>query len=74
MNLVEPAIMVILFVIAVIGGLIAYELRRIHGRIDKYSAEMDDHVKAGVEVHKSLERIETTQRLHIENAHAHRRD
>lgn len=60
------------FVVAAVGGLIIWEIRKVHDRITKYAKELDEHVKESIEVHKSLERIETKQDLHMENGHRHK--
>ena len=68
---VNIAVLVGLFVIGMIGGLIVHELRKIHTRIDKYSREMDDHIKAGVKVLTTQTRIETKLDAHLGDRHHH---
>ena len=45
-----------------------WELRKIHSRIDKYVAEMDAHIKEGVQIHKAVARLD----MHLENGHTHK--
>ena len=68
---VNIAVLVGLFVIGGIGGLMVHELRKVHTRIDKYSDEMDDHIKAGVKVLTTQTRIETKLDAHLGNFHTH---
>ena len=68
MTFIEPLTLVALFVVSAVGGLIVWELRKIHTRIDKYAGEMDDHIKEGVQIHKAVARLD----MHLENGHTHK--
>ena len=72
-----------IFIVVSIGSLIIYEVQRlhkridkateeIHARIDKRGSEIDGHIKEGIVVHKSLERIETKLDLHMKNGLRHK--
>ena len=63
-----------IFIVTVIGGAMLWELRRIHARIDKYVAEMDEHIKDGVTVRTDITAIKTAQEMHLNNGHRHRRN
>ena len=67
-----PTIAVIaLFVASAVGGLIVYELRRLHDRIDKYAERMEQHIDQGVLVHKAITEVQTELRAHLRDAHGH---
>ena len=70
-GIIEPIVIVIIFIITILGGLIIYELKRIHSRIDKHTAELDIHVSAGVDVYTRITRTETALSLHMQNGHRH---
>ena len=52
--LIEPALIAGLFIVTAVGGLIVYELRQIHRRIDKYAEKMDSHIKDDVKIQMTL--------------------
>jgi len=56
-----------------VGLWILREFRTLHKRVDKHADEMDDHIKEGVFVHRSLERIETKLDMHLNNGGRHER-
>ena len=70
-NWVQDALIVLLFIFSAIGAVIAYEIRALHKRIDSHSEKLESHVKEGVTVHRSLERIETKLDMHMKNGGGH---
>ena len=68
---IHDGLIVLLAIIAGVGGLIAYERRSLHRRIDKHADELDKHVHEGIEVHRALERIETKLDMHMRNGGSH---
>ena len=71
-SVLQAITMVVLGVVGVVGGWAAMEFRRLHQRIDKYSKEMDEHIKESTEIRTTITRIDTTQNLHIKNGHRHK--
>lgn len=68
----EPIVVVGIFVLSAIGGLIIWELRKIHARIDKYTSELDAHVRDSVAVKTTIAEMRTEIRLHMQNGLHHR--
>lgn len=67
-----PTVAVVaLFVVSAVGGLIVYELRRLHDRIDKYAARMESHIDQGVQVHTAVTEVRTELRAHVRDLHKH---
>ena len=67
---VQDGILIGIFIISAIGGLIVWEIKKVHSRIDKYhdehvkrveaiEKELKDHLKEGVEIYKALTAIQT---------------
>ena len=62
------------FIVGGVGALIVWELKRIHSRIDKYTQEMDEHIKESTEIRVNIQDIQTKQDMHMENGHRHKED
>ena len=71
MDIVGPITEIGLFIVAVIGGLVIWELKRVHTRIDKYAQELDIHIAKGVKIYTDIEHLNTTVALHVENGFSH---
>ena len=73
-GVIQAITMVGLGVVGVVGGWAALEFRRLHSRIDKYTLEMDEHIKESTEIRTTITRIDTTQELHIKNGRKHKEE
>ena len=69
-GVIQAGVAVGLFLVAGIGGLICWQLKVVHGRIDKYTREMDAHIRESVEIQKRITALATTLTMHL-RAHGH---
>ena len=67
----EPFFLLGIFVLSAIGGLIIWELRKLHSRIDKYSEKMDKHIDESAGIQRELGEVHTSIDMHIKNGHNH---
>ncbi len=55
----NPIVTVSLFVVGLVGAVMAYEIRALHRRIDKREQEHDDHMRESVNVHTGIAELRT---------------
>lgn len=72
-GVIQASVAVGLFLVAGIGGLICWQLKVVHSRIDKYTAEMDAHIRESVEIQRKLAALATALEMHL-RAHGHEID
>ena len=84
-ELYQPITIVALFIVSAVGGLIVWELKRIHARIDrrddmltKYIQGQDRkwerHLEDSQELHEEVTEIKVKQDMHLQNGHRHRNE
>lgn len=57
-NILEPLIILGIFILTCVGGLMVWQLRVLHNRIDRVKADLAKHIHESIAIHRSLARLE----------------